>query len=173
MSNPNATLREVLQSIGNKHQVYIQVMEQAFEVEGIKDIWDHKIARRPIPKMERVPLAEVLRTLLSRINVRSGATFYVDGDRVLVTTRMHAAIDARTWVKHYGRLMGSSIRQVARAVVFEPDLVMTYGTEAAKELFWMAYWHGVMLENVQKLPSRYDPNMLKGLRRIVEQTRGN
>jgi hypothetical protein len=142
-----------LQALADKYGVSIDVMEQAFEVEGIKGILDHKIARKPIQRMDGVPLAKVLRTVLSRIEVPSGVTFYVNCDHILITTRMYAAIDSWTCARAQARPLVSAVGQPLRAAVLvDLDDVDYHASQAAALFVKMGYWHGVMVDNVPKLP---------------------
>jgi hypothetical protein len=88
VDDPRTTLDEVLKDLGKRHDIFIDVNERAFEAEGLKDVKTTPLATegRPIPAIKGVSLDYVLRKILSRIPVTSGATYINRGESLLITT---------------------------------------------------------------------------------------
>jgi hypothetical protein len=80
------TLRDALDVLSKTHGIDIEVNEKAFKAEGINDVLETQIAEKPIAKREKIRLDRLLRTILARIPIPSGATFLVRGDGIEVTT---------------------------------------------------------------------------------------
>jgi hypothetical protein len=84
--DPKTTLAEALDMLANLYGVRFDVSEKAFCFENLKDVLKTPIAEdSPIPAM-RANLAIVLRKILSRVPVGSGATFLIRKDHIEITT---------------------------------------------------------------------------------------
>jgi hypothetical protein len=86
--DPKTTLAEALDALARIYNVTFDVNETAFTSEQLKDVLKVEIAQpTPIPEMN-APLRHVLRKLLARLPVESGATWMIRKDGFIeVTTR--------------------------------------------------------------------------------------
>jgi hypothetical protein len=83
--DPRTTLREVLDDLGKKYDLSFEINDRAFAYEGIKDVGRTEVANpNPIPG-KNAPLESVLKTVLARLPLPSGATYIVRGDQVEIT----------------------------------------------------------------------------------------
>src|SRR5262249_3158021 len=99
IDNPRTTLQDALEALAETYDVSFDLMEGAFSSEGLKDVLKYEIAATPIPSTSRVPLGSVLNVILARLPVGSGASYYVERDLILITTRAHASLNAWTEFK--------------------------------------------------------------------------
>jgi hypothetical protein len=82
------TLSEALEDLGKKYDLSFEINERAFVHEGIKDVGKTEVADRdPIPAMN-APLETVLKKILARIPVTSGATYLIRRDQIEITTEI-------------------------------------------------------------------------------------
>jgi hypothetical protein len=100
IDDPKATLREVLDLLTKRFDVPFDVNERAFKAEMLDDPAGAPIAERPIPPMDHARLDSVLRLILRRVNVPSGATFLVRRDHVEITT--NAFVRPEVWGSYQG-----------------------------------------------------------------------
>ena len=77
IEDPKTTLQEALDNLTKDYGVSFDVNEAAFREEQINDVLSQPIAEKPIPKMTDVRLETVLRKVLFRIPVPSGAAYLV------------------------------------------------------------------------------------------------
>jgi hypothetical protein len=89
-ADPKTTLGEALTHLGDLYDVTFDVNEAAFEAESLNDVRSTPIARRPIPRMTNTTLDRVLRTLLARLPVPSGAVYMVRGNNTVELTTAQA-----------------------------------------------------------------------------------
>src|SRR5262245_32301413 len=94
ITDSETTLENALEGLGVKFNVCFDLSERAFRAEGIEEVLKCKVAEQPIPRLDNVPLSNVMHTILARIPVSSKATFYLERDTIVVTTRAHAALVA-------------------------------------------------------------------------------
>jgi hypothetical protein len=84
--DPKTTLIELLDQLSKVHRVTFDVNEKAFAAENLKDVMRTEIANpNAVPAM-KCRLSTVLRKVLARVEVNSGATFLIRRDRVEITT---------------------------------------------------------------------------------------
>lgn len=83
--DPKTTLTEALESLSIAHGITFDVNDTAFRYEQVGDVGKIEIAQPPIPPLSTA-LAGVIRKILSRIPVPSGATFLLRRDRIEITT---------------------------------------------------------------------------------------
>ena len=84
--DPKVTLIEALQKLAKEHGVVFDVNEKAFKFEMLNDVLRTEIANPdPIPPM-KARLALVLKKIMTRIPVPTGATWLVRRDRIEITT---------------------------------------------------------------------------------------
>lgn len=95
--DPKTTLQEALDALSKEHDISFDVIDKAFEVEGLKDVPMIPIAEKPIPKMTNVRLDRVLRKILSRLPVT--ATYTIRPDGIEITTQ--AVQKEEVWGANY------------------------------------------------------------------------
>jgi hypothetical protein len=101
ISDPRATLSEALDKLGKLYDLSFDINEKGFKFENVNDVAKTPITETgPIPAMKNTRLSTVLRKILSRIPVPSGATFNVRGDHIEITTGTIQA--AEVWGKYGG-----------------------------------------------------------------------
>lgn len=85
--DPRMTLTEVLDDLTKKYGIPFLLNEKGFKYENVQDIGKTPITEaNPIPAMKNVRIDTVLRQILNRIAVPSGATFLLRRDAVEITT---------------------------------------------------------------------------------------
>jgi hypothetical protein len=85
--DPRMTFTDALDDLTKKYGVPFLLNEKAFKYENVQDIGKTPITEAtPIPAMKNARIDTVLRQILSRIPVPSGATFLVRRDAVEITT---------------------------------------------------------------------------------------
>lgn len=84
--DPALTLGQALDKLSKTYGVDIEVNEQAFIAEGQNDVLNATVAEKKIPRRDKIRLDRLLRTVLGKINVPSGATFLLRGDGIEVMT---------------------------------------------------------------------------------------
>jgi len=91
LDDPKTTLQEALDQLGKIHRVTFDINEKAFRREvannpnAVTEVLKLEVANPPIPPM-KTTLDVVLRKILARVEVPSGATYIVRKDRVEITT---------------------------------------------------------------------------------------
>ena len=101
IDDPKATLQDALDKLAKLYEINFDVNEKAFKFENLMEIGLSEIATpRPIPAMKNVRLSTILRKILSRIPVPSGATYLVRGDHIEITTGTFQAQEI--WGKYTG-----------------------------------------------------------------------
>lgn len=92
IDDPKCTLSEGLEKLTKLYEVHFDINEKAFQLENVPEVGRNEIAvPRPIPAMKNARLSIILRKILSRVAVGSGATYLVRGDRIEITTGAFAA----------------------------------------------------------------------------------
>jgi hypothetical protein len=87
MDDPKVTLIEALNQQADRYGFSFDVNERAFRAEKMNDVLKTAITERdPIPPMNKATLAWVLKKILERIPVRSGAVFLIRRGGVEITT---------------------------------------------------------------------------------------
>ncbi len=87
IDDPKATLSNALDQLARQFDLTFDVNEKAFKFEQVMDVLKTEVANpSPIPPMKNVRLDTVLRKVLSRVPVPSGATYLLRGDHVEITT---------------------------------------------------------------------------------------
>jgi hypothetical protein len=85
--DPKMTLAEALDQLAKDYGVVFDVNERSFRFEQLNDVMRTPITEKdPLPAMKGTSLAAVLRKLLARVPVPSGATFLIRRDAVEITT---------------------------------------------------------------------------------------
>jgi tetratricopeptide (TPR) repeat protein len=94
IDDPKTTLAEALDVLHKQYpQLNFDVNEKAFENENLKDVLKTEVASpNAIPPM-RTTLGTVLRKILARVPVGSGATFLIRPDRIEITTGTFASAE--------------------------------------------------------------------------------
>jgi hypothetical protein len=101
--DPKLTLPEALDALTKQFDVPFEINERAFAFENLKleELLKTEVAQpTPMPAMKNVRLATVLRKLLNKVNVGSGATWMVCDDRIEITTRTFQS--AEVWGAYNG-----------------------------------------------------------------------
>jgi tetratricopeptide (TPR) repeat protein len=90
LDDPKSTLQDVLDQLRDKYNLQFDVNEKAFKFENPdQDVLKTEVATPPIPPLT-ASLGTVLRKILSRIKVNSGATFIIRRDTIEITTGLFA-----------------------------------------------------------------------------------
>jgi tetratricopeptide (TPR) repeat protein len=93
LDDPKATLQEALEQLAKAYNLTFDINEKAFTFENVKDVAKTEVASpNPIPPV-KATLATVLRKILSRVPVPSGATWLIRRDTVEITTGTFAAAE--------------------------------------------------------------------------------
>jgi hypothetical protein len=99
IEDPKATLVEALDRLAKAYDLSFDVNERAFKFEMVPDVLKTEIAQpNPIPEMHATPAA-VLRKVLARLPVPSGATFLIRSDTIEITTG--DALREEVWGANY------------------------------------------------------------------------
>jgi RNA polymerase sigma factor (sigma-70 family) len=85
LDDPKTTLADALEQLSNTFNVRFDVNEKAFKAEHMDDVLRTEIATLPLRPMTGT-LDMVLRKILSRINVPSGATYLIRKGHIEITT---------------------------------------------------------------------------------------
>jgi hypothetical protein len=93
--DPKTTLSEALEHLTKLYGVDFEVNERAFKFEQLMDVEKSEIAQPGIRPMKEVRLERLLKKVLSRIAVPSGATFLVRRDCIEITTNQF--VDTEVW----------------------------------------------------------------------------
>jgi hypothetical protein len=87
IDDPKATLSDALDKLAKQFDLTFDVNEKAFKFEQVMDVLKTEVANpNPLPPMKNVRLDTVLRKLLGRVPVPSGATYLIRQDHVEITT---------------------------------------------------------------------------------------
>jgi tetratricopeptide (TPR) repeat protein len=89
LDDPKFTLQDALDQLSAKYGVQFDVNEKAFKFEMVDDVLKKEIANPAIPPMT-ASLGTIIRKILSRIVVNSGATYIIRRDTVEITTGLFA-----------------------------------------------------------------------------------
>ncbi|HEY7310326.1 MAG TPA: hypothetical protein VH643_13260 [Gemmataceae bacterium] len=101
IDDPKATLNDALNKLSKLYDVNFDINEKAFKFENLMEVGQTEIATpAPLGAMGNARLGTVLRKLLSRIPVPSGATYLVRGDHIEITTGTFQAQEI--WGKYTG-----------------------------------------------------------------------
>jgi hypothetical protein len=144
-SDRKLTFGHALSALAQRYGLVFEVDVEAFGevVFAEKGIIEHPVALTPIPKMQNVPLATVLRAVLARIPSTSAATFVVRPEAIEITTRRRAAIQGWVGIRYL-------VEDYAQYPVCSD---LTDFSFCARRLFRLlsevGYWHGVMTRNAK------------------------
>jgi tetratricopeptide (TPR) repeat protein len=91
--DPRITLSEALDQLAKRYDLSFDINEKAFKFENVNDV-----AKTPITEGSAIPpmhstLSTVLRRILQRINVPSGATYVIRQDHIEITTGIFAGAE--------------------------------------------------------------------------------
>jgi hypothetical protein len=101
IDDPKITLSEALEKLSKLCDVDFDINERAFKFENIQEPGKTEIASPdPIPAMRNARLSTILRKVLSRVPVPSGATYLVRSDHIEITTTTFQS--AEIWGKYTG-----------------------------------------------------------------------
>lgn len=101
IDDPRTTLSEALEKLTKLYEVRFDINEKGFKFENIMEVGKTEIATpAPIPAMKNVRLSSILRKILSRVPVPSGATYLVRGDAIEITTGTFQGVEI--WGKYGG-----------------------------------------------------------------------
>jgi hypothetical protein len=101
VDDPKSTLAEVLDKLSDLYDINFDINDRAFKFEQVMDVAKTEVAiPERIPAMKNVRLVTVLRKVLARVPVPSGATFCVRSDRIEITTGTFQATEI--WGKYGG-----------------------------------------------------------------------
>jgi hypothetical protein len=98
IADPKATLADVLQLLNKHYDLPFDVNEKAFAFEQVPD--PHKAEVGSLPAMKDVRLDTVLRKVLRRVPIASGATWMIRPDHIEITTGTFQA--AEVWGPYKG-----------------------------------------------------------------------
>jgi hypothetical protein len=98
-ADPKLSLQDALARLAELYDLPFDVNEEAFREEGIEAVLAAPVLDRAVPAMSRTTPAAVLRKVLARIPVESGATWMVRRDTIEITTRQHQR--AEVWGPNY------------------------------------------------------------------------
>jgi hypothetical protein len=91
--DPKTTLIEALDALARDYHITIHVNERAFKYEQVNDVLKTEIAQpNPVPGMN-ARLGTVLKIILGRVPVPSGATFLIREDYIEITTQYAARVE--------------------------------------------------------------------------------
>jgi hypothetical protein len=92
--DPRMTLGEALDKLAKDYDLSFDVNEAAFKYDNAEDILHKEIATpTPIPPMKDVPVEKILRAVLKRIAINSGATLLLRRDHIEITTGLLLALE--------------------------------------------------------------------------------
>ncbi len=93
--DPKLTLQDALEYLANRYDLAFDVDEKAFGQKFGKDgqgsVLTEEIAKTPLPPARNARLDNVIRKILVRIDVPSGATYLIRRDHVYITTQAAAS----------------------------------------------------------------------------------
>jgi hypothetical protein len=96
--DPKMTLQDALEYLCDRYDIQFDVDEKAFAeaigTDNPRSVLQDMIAAMPIPKMRGAELERVLRKILFRLDVPSGATYLIQRDTILITTGRAASKEA-------------------------------------------------------------------------------
>jgi hypothetical protein len=95
-ADPKETLRGILDHLAQKYQLNIKVDDAAFKEEGLEGVRDCLVLDRPCPRFNGAGVDRILRKILYRVPVPSGATYLIRDDHIEVTTSKKAG-ELLTW----------------------------------------------------------------------------
>jgi hypothetical protein len=135
LRDPETTLGEALTFIGNSYGVALDVNESAFRDDQVDDVLKKPVGT--LPKMADASLDRVLRKLLARLPVPSGATYMVRADHVELTTRR--AQLAEVWGRYNGPYLplvhgdfdGQPLAEVLQALADQAGVSVVVDARAA------------------------------------------
>lgn len=90
---PKTTLGDALEQLAQLYDVDFEINDRAFKPEQVMDVARTEIAQPAIPPVKRATLERVLRKVLDRIPVPSGATFLVRRDCIEITTNQFVSME--------------------------------------------------------------------------------
>jgi hypothetical protein len=98
--DPKTTLAEALEMCAKRYNLSFDVNERAFKTESLQDVLKTEIANpNPVPPMPKTAMNLVLKRILERIPVPSGATFILRGPNIEITTVQ--AVRNEIWGEDY------------------------------------------------------------------------
>ncbi len=98
-ADPKETLQELLDNLAEHYDLNFFINEAAFKAEQVEDVRAVPVIEKSIPAMRQVRLGEVLRKVLDRVPVPSGAMYVIRQDGVEVTTAN--AVRSEFWGPNY------------------------------------------------------------------------
>ncbi len=98
-ADPKLALSEALGVLGEEYDLTFEVNEAAFRAQGVNDVMIAPVAEKALPAQERTTPAAVLKRVLARLPVESGAAWLLRADGIEITTR--AALQAEVWGPDY------------------------------------------------------------------------
>jgi tetratricopeptide (TPR) repeat protein len=115
--DPKTTLQEALDALATRYNLQFDVNEKAFKFEGLDDVLKKEIATpNPIPAMN-ASIGTILRRILSRLTVQTGATFIIRRDTIEITTGQFATAEKALRVYPAGDLVTPIPNSVNQNVV--------------------------------------------------------
>ncbi|HWG44337.1 MAG TPA: hypothetical protein VN688_16280 [Gemmataceae bacterium] len=101
IDDPKSTLEDALAKLSKLYEVNFDINEKAFKFENVMDVGKTEIASpTPVPAMKNARVNTILRKILSRVSVPSGATYLVRGDHIEITTMTFQGPEV--WGKYTG-----------------------------------------------------------------------
>lgn len=95
--DPRFTFQDALEYLTDRYDLSFNVDEKAFAKAFGKEHPEHVlsefIAKTPIPRVRGASLETILRKILARIEVPSGATYLIHKDHILITTQAAASME--------------------------------------------------------------------------------
>jgi hypothetical protein len=151
LNDPKLTLADEVVVLEKTYRITLTVDEAALQRES-KQTSGQLLARRPVPAMKGVPLDEVLEVVFSRF---AGATFYVDGDRVRITTHRQALEDG--WIA-VNQLVYSATFVLRQRFGLDLkrhgiEVIRLYARDSARVLHAIANWSHVVSDSAMAILS--------------------
>lgn len=136
------TFEAALEALSDQYDVAIIIDTNAFDLAGIKNILDQRVAKKPIPKMERATCVEALKAVLARLPEKAEPICLPRRDYLEITTLPMGVEELR----RAGRSVSISSKelclQVARSILIpiEPlEVVYLSGPLEELALTWSVY----------------------------------
>jgi hypothetical protein len=89
LNDPKLTLLEALVSLGERYGLAISVNEAAFQDENVRDVLRSPVAETEIPPIKEIQLDRLVRGILKRVVVPSGAVYQVRSFGIEVTAERY------------------------------------------------------------------------------------
>jgi tetratricopeptide (TPR) repeat protein len=93
IDDPKTTLAEAIDQLEKRYRISIAVNDKAFKYEMLNDVLRTEIANPNVIPPKRTTLGRVIKSILDRIPVPSGATYVIRRDQIEITTGQFASAE--------------------------------------------------------------------------------